>query len=120
MQDKSIWATSKQIAGWICSCALHLSLVLSQRLWRQREVHDGEEGPDDKVERCDQEEAEEHPVNVRVGAQACDDGFPCRSQQSHHGDGGEEGEGYVLEHAAANANNSFFNYSCLSLALFSI
>ena len=86
---------------------LHLSLVLSQRLWRQREVHDGEEGPDDKVERRDQGKAEKHSVRVRVGAQVCDDGVPCRLQQSHHGDGGEEGEGYVLEHAAANANNSF-------------
>lgn len=91
----------------LCGRTLHLSLVLSQRLWRQREVHDGEEGPDDKVDRRDQGKAEEHPVRVGVGAQACDDGVPTHVQQSRHGDGREEGEGDVLEHAAANANNSF-------------
>ena len=75
-----------------------LSLVLSQRFGRQREVHDDEERPDGKVERRHEDVAEEDPVQVRVGAQVCDDRVPLPMQQCHDGDGGEERKGYVLEH----------------------
>ena len=65
---------------------MDLSLVLSQCLWRQGEVHDGVEGPGDKVEEVGVDVGDEDAVEVRAGAAAGEDAVPLILQEIHSGE----------------------------------
>ena len=68
---------------------MDLSLVLSQALWRQGEVHDGVEAPRDKVEESGVDVGDKDAVEVRVCAVAGEDAVPLILQELHSGDSTE-------------------------------